>query len=134
MAANMAPKTRFFRIATQLGYWLLLALLVIWHGVMPETDEAALPTYLSLIFWVLPMLFPLLGLVKGKPYTHAWFNFILMFYFLHGLTTVYTHPDERLWSVLEIIFTTIAFIGATGFARHRGRELGLGLKKQKNAK
>ena len=111
MAVQMAPKTRFFRIATQTGYWLLLALLILWHGLIPENDTSALPTYLSLIFWVLPMLFPLVGLVKGKPYTHAWFNFILMFYFLHGLTTVYTHPDERAWSVLEILFTTVAFVG-----------------------
>lgn len=127
----MPTSPRFYRWLTQIFYWPLLVLVALWHG-MPTDAPGTLPVYIALVLWVLPLLFPLYGLVKGKAYTHAWTNFILMFYFLHGLTVVYTHPDERIWSILEIIFTTGAFVGATGYARYQGRAEGLGLKKLKD--
>lgn len=127
----MPTSPYFYRWLTQLCYWPLLILVIVWHG-WPTDAPGTLPVIVALLFWVLPLLFPLHGLVKAKPYTHAWFNFVLMFYFLHGLTVVYTHPDERIWSVLEILLTTGAFIGATGYARFQGRAKGLGLKKLKD--
>ena len=27
-----------------------------------------------------------------------------MLYFLHALTTLWTHPDERVWAALELLF------------------------------
>ncbi|WP_404399398.1 DUF2069 domain-containing protein [Idiomarina seosinensis] len=98
---------------------------------MQNEQTIGLPTSLALLFWVVPLLLPLVGLVKGKPYTHAWFNFILMFYFLHGLTAIYTHPQEFSYAVLELVLASGAFVGATGYARFQGRAQGLGLKKQK---
>ena len=114
----MPTSPSFYRWLTQVFYWPLLVLVALWHG-MPTDAPGTLPVYIALVLWVLPLLFPLYGLVKGKA-------------FLHGLTVVYTHPDERIWSVLEIILTTGAFIGATGYARYQGRAEGLGLKKLKD--
>lgn len=122
---------RFYRVLTQLCYWPLLAFVVLWHALLTPDTATRLPVSLALLFWVIPLLLPLAGLIKGKPYTHAWFNFILMFYFLHGLTTIYTHPAEFWYAVIELLLTTGAFIGATGYARYQGRALGLGLKKRK---
>ncbi|RXS44585.1 DUF2069 domain-containing protein [Idiomarina sp. 29L] len=127
----MPKSPQFYRVLTHLCYWPLLILVLLWHS-LPDSAPASLPTILSLLFWVLPLLFPLPGLIRGKPYTHAWANFILMLYFLHALTTLWTHPDERIWAALELLFAVGAFIGATGFARYKGRELGLGLKKLKD--
>lgn len=127
----MPASPQFYRVLTQLCFWPLLVLVILWHSV-PESSPTSLPITLSLLFWVLPLLFPLPGLVRGKPYTHAWTNFILMLYFLHALTALWTHPDERVWAALELIFAAGAFVGATGFARLKGRELGLGLKKLKD--
>ena len=72
------------------------------------------------------------GLIKGKPYTHAWANFIIMFYFLHGFTAIYTHQHEWFYALVEILLATTMFIGCCFYARYRGRELGLGLKKLKS--
>jgi len=128
----MPTQPGFYRVLTQLCYWPLLTFVILWHTMLTPDSSVSLPLPLALLFWVVPLLLPLPGLVKGKPYTHAWFNFILMFYFLHGLTAIYTHPDEFWYAVTELLLTTGAFIGATGFARYQGRALGLGLKKQKN--
>ena len=43
----------------------------------------------------------------------------------------YAVPDERWYAVVEIILCTGMFVGCSAFARKRGRELGLGLKKLK---
>lgn len=128
----MPTQPRFYRVLTQLCYWPLLLFVVLWHTVLTPDSTVALPLSLALLFWVFPLLLPLHGLVKGKPYTHAWFNFILMFYFLHGLTAIYTHPSEFWYAVLELVLASGAFVGATGYARYQGRALGLGLKKLKD--
>lgn len=123
---------KFYRWLTQLCYWPLLIFIALWHSVLAPTNEVGLPTYLALIFWVVPLLLPMHGLIKGKPYTHAWFNFVLMFYFLHGLTAIYTHPAEWVYTLIELVLTSGAFVGATGYARYQGRAMGLGLKKLKD--
>lgn len=127
----MPRQPRFYRVLTQLCYWPLLLFMVLWHTLLQDPDSVSLPLPLALLFWVLPLLFPLPGLVKGKAYTHAWFNFILMFYFLHALTTLYTHPSEFWLALVELLLTSGAFVGATGYARYQGRAQGLGLKKQR---
>ena len=43
----------------------------------------------------------------------------------------YAVPDERWYAVVEIILCTGMFVGCSAFARKRGHELGLGLKKLK---
>ena len=46
-------------------------------------------------------------------------------------TVVYAVPAERWYGVVELILCTTMFIGCSAFARKRGRELGLGIKKLK---
>lgn len=132
MARILPSEPHFYRRLTQLCYWPLLAFIILWHGGL-GSSEVGLPTWLALSFWVIPLLLPMVGLIKGKAYTHAWFNFILMFYFLHALTTLYTHPAELTYAIIELVLTTGAFVGATGYARYQGRAQGLGLKKNKSS-
>lgn len=122
----MFKSSAFYRGLTLLCYPALLLFVLLWHGVLAPNEFLGRP--LALLIWVTPLLLPLRGILRGTPYTHAWANFILMFYFLHGFTTVYTHPEERWLAVTELVLTTGAFIGATFYARFRGRELNLGLK------
>ena len=67
------------------------------------------------------------GILAGKPYTHAWANFILMFYF-SMLTILWIDDGERWLALVELALTTGAFIANILFARHAA-ELGLKLKK-----
>ncbi|RUO35198.1 DUF2069 domain-containing protein [Aliidiomarina sanyensis] len=130
MSAPFYQTAAFYRKLTLACYPTLLVFVVLWHGIL-EPNEF-LPMWLTLTLWGVPLLFPLRGILKGDPYTHAWANFILIFYFMHGFTTLYTHPEERLYAVIELLLTTGAFIGATYYARYRGRELGLKLKRKKD--
>lgn len=125
----MSDQTRFFRLLALTSYFALLIFIVLWHFILiPDSPYSVL---FRVLFWVVPLLLPMRGILAGKPYTHAWANFIIMFYLLHGLTAIYSNPDEWYFALVEIILASVMFIGCSFFARFRGRELGLGLKKLK---
>lgn len=125
---------RFFSTQTHkkialTGYFSLLIYMPIWLLII-NPSEGLSPT-LTLIMFTLPLLFPLKGLVQGNPYTYAWSNFVVMIYFLHSLTTLWVSEDDMIWAMLELIFTTMMFISGSYFAKYRGQELGLSIRKKK---
>ena len=125
----MTFDSTFFRKLTLTSYILLIVWLVVWHFFL--TIDKNTSTIFTLLFWIMPILLPAKGLIQGKPYTHAWANFIIMYYLLHGLTAVYAVEGERLYALIEIILCTILFTGCSFYARVKGRELGLGIRKLK---
>lgn len=125
----MTFNSDFFRKLTLTSYFLLIVWLVVWHFFL--TIDKPTSTLFTLLFWIVPILLPIKGLIEGKPYTYAWTNFIVMYYLLHGLTAVYAVDGERLYALVEIILCCTLFTGCSYYARIRGRELGLGIRKLK---
>lgn len=111
------------------GYFSLLVYMPLWLLVL--SPSSALNTATTLVLFTLPLLFPLKGLLQGNPFTYAWANFIVLIYFLHSLTTLWVLPNDRLWALLELIFATTMFIGCSYYAKYRGQELGLSIRKAK---
>ncbi len=111
------------------GYFSLLIYMPLWLLII-NPSEALSPT-LTLVMFTLPLLFPLKGLVQGNPYTFAWSNFVVMIYFLHSLTTVWVSSSDLIWALLEFTFATMMFISGTYYAKYRGQELGLSIRKKK---
>jgi len=111
------------------GYFSLLTYMPLWLLVL--SPSSALSTSTTLILFTLPLLFPLKGLLQGNPYTYAWANFIVLIYFLHSLTTLWVVPSDRFWALLELIFASTMFIGCSYYAKYRGQELGLSIRKAK---
>ncbi|CAH6803739.1 Predicted membrane protein [Vibrio chagasii] len=123
----MYPKTKLFRYLALAGNLSLLGWVVAWQMTLsphPHLDNVTLA-----IVWAVPLLLPLPGILIGKPYTHAWANFILMLYFLHALTILYVDGGERLLAAVELLLTTIGFAGNILFTRFRAKELGIKLKR-----
>ena len=125
---------RFFSTQTHkkialTGYFSLLIYMPIWLLVINPSE--GLSPLLTLIMFTLPLLFPLKGLVQGNPYTYAWSNFVVMIYFLHSLTTLWVSENDTIWALLELLFTTMMFISGSYFAKYRGQELGLSIRKKK---
>ncbi|MDH3947872.1 MAG: DUF2069 domain-containing protein [Gammaproteobacteria bacterium] len=108
--------TRFSRHLTLLSYIALVGLILIWHGWIVPSPEA-------LILLLLPLLFPLRGILKGNPYTHAWSSFLILLYFIHGIVEAYANPQVRMWALIEVLFSVTFYTGAVLYARLRGREL-----------
>ncbi len=111
------------------GYFSLLIFMPLWLLVL--SPSASLSTSTTLILFTLPLLFPLKGLIQGNPYTYAWANFIVLIYFLHGLTTLWVLPSDMLWAILELIFASSMFLGCSYYAKYKGQELGLSIRKNK---
>ena len=111
------------------GYFSLLIFMPIW--LIFITDDRALSIPLTLVMFTLPLLFPLKGLVQGNPYTYAWSNFIVIIYFLHSLTTLWVSSNEKHWALLEFILAATMFTAGSYYAKYRGQELGLSIRKKK---
>jgi uncharacterized membrane protein len=111
------------------GYFSLLIFMPVW--LIFITEDSALSVPLTLVMFTLPLLFPLKGLLQGNPYTYAWSSFIVMIYFLHSLTTLWVSADEKHWALIEFILATIMFIASSYYAKYRGQELGLSIRKKK---
>jgi uncharacterized membrane protein len=111
------------------GYFSLLIFMPLWLIVLSPSESLNIPT--SLIMFTLPLLFPLKGMLQGNPFTYAWSNFIVLIYFLHSLTTLWVLPEDRIWALLELLFASTMFLGATYYAKYRGQELGLSIRKKK---
>ncbi len=127
MSVEMNKRTQRFRWLALAGNLGLMVWIVLWQLNLSPHPHIT-PMNLT-IAWLIPILLPLPGILAGKPYTHAWANFILMLYFLHAFTIIYIDGGERWLAVVELGLTFAAFLGNTLYARNRGKELGLKLTK-----
>lgn len=124
---EMHSKTKLYRMMALFGNLALLSWVALWQlSLSPHPHISS--TTLAIV-WAIPLLLPLPGILVGKPYTHAWANFVLMLYFLHAFTILYIDDGERWLAAVELVLTTITFFGNILYARARGSELGLKLKR-----
>ena len=124
---DMQPTTKAFRLLALFANLGLLAWVAIWQLSLSPHPHISNTTLA--IAWCIPLLLPLPGILAGRPYTHAWANFVLMLYFLHALTLMYIDGGERWLALIELLLTSCAFLGNILYARARGKELGLQLKR-----
>ena len=130
MKIEKKPVTKKFQRLALFGYVGLLILMPLWMFVFARPAGYSDGFLFSL--YILPLLLPLIGIILDKTYTYAWANFIVMIYFIHGFTLLWTSPELRLWVILELVFASAMFIGCTYYSRHRGQELGLKIRKLKD--
>ena len=127
----MAQRTRRLLMIGRLGFaWLFLQipLSVLWLDP-PELGRA----WVLLLLWWGPLWLPLAGIIRGKAYTFAWANFIVMIYFLHSLTHLWISSGTTFWlAVAELTASCLMFYGCTYYAKYRGQELGLKIPKLKD--
>lgn len=110
---------RLFRILTLTGFFGLMISLTAWI-ILPIRD-ASYPTAAWLIIGVVPLLLPLRGILHGKPYTHAWASFMMLFYFTHGVGEVYSTGMQAIYPWLEVVFSTLAFTAMILFIKYNAK-------------
>ncbi len=121
----MTQATDKFKSYIKLGRWLTLGGyfslffgLIAWHLFIDPLAEHLVSV---IIFFQLgPLLFPLMGLLRGKLYTHAWSMYIAMLYFIIGVW--YAGSREDLVIGLYVIFTSLTFLlGTFLYTRFTGK-------------
>ncbi len=114
---------------TLIGYFGLITFIPFWNLVWYPSDQFNNQVVTG--FWLFPLIFPLLGLLKGKAYTHAWSGFIAVIYICHALTCLVTNLNEWPAIMIELVLSTLFLFGGMYFAKWRGEQLGLQLPKKK---
>lgn len=114
-------KSLFFRRLALTSYFALLILLMLWFSWLAPSKT--LPTSMVILLGVGPLLFPLRGLLYGKPYTYAWSSLLIMMYFIHGVVEAYANPEARLLALIEVVLSCLFFIGAILYPKHHNREV-----------
>lgn len=96
----------------------LIFLLVAWEGWLAPLK----PGGSMLILKVLPLLFPLFGILRGKRYTYQWASMLILLYFTEGVVRAWSDQGLSAWLAGgEIILSIIFFLSAIYYARDLGR-------------
>ena len=111
---------QLFRNTALFSYFALMASLLAW--IILGTHSENFPTAAMLIFALVPLLFPLRGFLHGKPYTHAWASFLMLFYFSHGIGEVYSAQGSIFYPSLEVLFSCTTFIASLMFIKLNAKE------------
>lgn len=125
--------TLHFQRLAQCGYFGLLILIPTWHLYLsPPTLD--INPWLVMLIWLIPLLFPLKGIVQGNPYTYAWSGFIALIYVMHACVIIMSDEQERWLAVVELLLASLFLAGNIYFAKYKGQELGLSIRKKKAKK
>lgn len=104
----------FARWFTLLGYFGLLIGLFVWHLIIDKTEDHLIS--IILLTQIGPLMFPLRGLLSGKPYTHAWSMYLAICYFIIGIW--YAAEDSTLMiGIYVTVFSLIFFTGTMLYTR-----------------
>jgi uncharacterized membrane protein len=108
----------YYRLAL-VGFFGLFALLMAWDTLwFPSTK---LPTALVLLLSITPLLLPMRGFLKANSRSCAWMAYLSIAYLMHGSVEAYVNVAERLPASLEVLFSSLLFIGTTFFIRLKNR-------------
>ena len=111
------------RWLTLSGYFSLLFGLFTWHLLIDHTAKHLIS--IIVLAQIGPLMFPLMGLLKGKLYTHAWSMYMAIFYFIVGVW--YAGSSEDLMIGLYVIFTSLVFfLGTVLYTRFMGKQMQAG--------
>lgn len=103
-----SPRTGYW--LSLLGYFALLTLITAWITVLSPPER--FPIALLLIICVVPLLFPLRGLLHGRPTSANWAAYLSMPYFIHGVMETAAGPGINWLGILEIICSLWLFFGS----------------------
>lgn len=106
---------QFFKHLTLASFFGLMITLICW--ITLDEHSVNYPTFAFLLIALIPLLFPLRGLLHGKPYTHAWMGFLMLVYFSHGIGEVYSADGFGLYPSLEVLFSCLSFIASITFIK-----------------
>ena len=103
-----------FRWMALIGWFGLFATLLAFTGWLQPPE--ALPRALALAILLVPLLFPLRGILHARRYTHAWASLLALAYITLGITLA-ANADERLYGGLVTFFSLAWFTGCLMFVK-----------------
>ena len=110
-ADRVVRATRALSIASLLG---LIVLGVLWELVIAPTGNG------TLVLKVVPLLFPLAGLLKHRLYTHRWVSLLVWLYFTEGVVRATSDPyPSWVLATIEVLLCLVLFTASAVHVRWR---------------
>jgi uncharacterized membrane protein len=110
-ADSVVQATRALSIASLLG---LIILGLAWELVLAPTGNR------TLVLKVVPLLFPLVGLLKHRMYTHRWVSLLIWLYFTEGAVRATSDPyPSWVLAVIEVLLCLVLFTASAVHVRWR---------------
>lgn len=78
--------------------------------------------YWLALFMIAPLILPVRGLLKGKPYTYASVSLLSLFYMLFSITELYANPAVRPQAYGVLISAVLLFVGSVMYVKLDARE------------
>lgn len=113
--SSLLARLQLAHAATLGGLFMLLGLLVVWHGIL--APSIALPPLWLPLLMALPLLLILPGLLRVKPRSHLWTALLMIPFLVHGILELTTHQGHGRLAILEIGFSLTCLVGASFAAR-----------------
>lgn len=82
------------------SYLALLALQVIWHGLLPEPGGNG--NWTLALLAVVPLAIPLPGILAGRVRSMTWGGYVLVIYFTAGVMEAWSNPPQRVAAVAQV--------------------------------
>lgn len=99
-----------------IGYLGLVGLLLSWFTWLAPPQN--IPRVVVIVLLVVPLLFPLRGMIHARRYTHQWVGFLSLFYFMVGVDASFNHAEGQAYlGYWTVVFSLMLFVGSTFFAR-----------------
>ena len=71
-----------------------------------------------LVLKTLPLLLPLMGILKGRRYTYQWSSMFILLYFTEGVMRAWSDPQPAAsLALIEIALSAVFFLAAIGYAK-----------------
>ena len=110
-ADAVVQATRALSIASLLG---LIILGLAWELVLAPTGNR------TLVLKVVPLLFPLVGLLKHRMYTHRWVSLLVWLYFTEGAVRATSDPyPSWVLALIEVLLCLVLFTASAVHVRWR---------------
>ncbi len=82
--------------------------------------------FLLSLVQLVPLLLFIRGLHKTRLRSYAWFSFLILLYFIHGVLVSFT-PGRLLWGLLEVTACVVLFVALILFIRGYREHFNVGL-------
>lgn len=112
MTTQLNPVLRY---GASVSLIALIVLCLLWElKIAPLREGGSL-----LALKVLPLLFPLIGVLKGRLYTLQWAAMLILLYFMEGVVRAWSDPApmSALMAVFEIVFSLAFYLCAVLYLR-----------------
>jgi uncharacterized membrane protein len=105
---------RYLQLGASVSLIALIFLCLAWETILAPLK----PGGSMLMFKTLPLLLPLIGILKGKRYTYQWASMLILIYFTEGAVRAWSdHGTASLLAILEVLLSLVFFTCSIFYAK-----------------